>query len=109
LTYLLILAGLAFLFARARATKGREGEIPFLASLVAATFVMALLVSRWETFSPWRWVFENVPGAGSVRAVNRVTLFLSLPVAITLAWVCGWVGRGSSDRGGKRASGRGWP
>jgi len=93
LTYLLILAGLAFLFARARATKGREGEIPFLASLVAATFVMALLVSRWETFSPWRWVFENVPGAGSVRAVNRVTLFLSLPVAITLAWVCGWVGR----------------
>lgn len=87
---LAIVAGI--LWSRLRRHGEGDGELPFLASAAAACLLGALLVTRWGAFSPWRWVFENVPGANSIRSVNRFPLFLSLPAAVFLAWAYGRVG-----------------
>ena len=54
----------------------------------AATLVLGLMVLRWGDFSLWRWVFQYVPGASSIRGVGRIAVFMTLPVCVALAWVC---------------------
>jgi hypothetical protein len=54
----------------------------------AATLVLGLMVLHWGEFSPWRWVFQYVPGASAIRGVGRIAVFMTLPVSVALAWVC---------------------
>lgn len=54
----------------------------------AATLVLGLMVVHWGEFSLWRFVFQYVPGASSIRGVGRIAVFMTLPVAVALAWSC---------------------
>ena len=68
--------------------KKTELKIQLAALVVLATSFFFLLAFQYNPdFSPWRLVYEMVPGAGSIRAVSRMVLFLALPISITLAFV----------------------
>lgn len=57
----------------------------FAAMAVLATTLFGLLGLRYPGgFSPWRLVYEIVPGGGSIRAVSRYILFLALPLSISI-------------------------
>jgi hypothetical protein len=61
----------------------------FMALLVLATSLFCLIGLEYGgKFSPWRWVYEFVPGGGSIRAVSRYGVFLALPISIALSYVC---------------------
>lgn len=88
--------GLAFIFlwvalclrAAAVAWKGKAGiRVQFVALMALSSAVFCLLAFRYTPdFSPWRLVFDWIPGAGSIRAVSRFVLFLALPMAVSVAF-----------------------
>ncbi len=58
---------------------------------VLTTSLFYLLAFQYTPdFSPWHWVYGGVPGAGSVRAVSRMVLFLALPMGAAIAWAFEW-------------------
>jgi hypothetical protein len=57
-------------------------------ALGGATLLLGVAVIRIGDFSLWRWVFEYAPGAGVIRSVGRVSVFLALPASVWLAWSC---------------------
>ncbi len=73
---------------------------PWAALTVLTTSILMLLAFQYTPdFSPWRLVYELVPGGGSIRAVSRIALFLALPMSITLAL---FLDRVWGVRGGKK-------
>ncbi len=68
---------------------GKKIYIQFAALTILTTTLFCLLAFQYtENFSPWRLVYNLVPGAGSIRAVSRHVLFLALPMAIALSFAC---------------------
>ncbi len=49
--------------------------------LGAATLTMMFLGTIYGAWTPWRWIFELVPGAGGIRAPHRMTMIL-IPGAV---------------------------
>jgi hypothetical protein len=67
-------------------TPGRQRL--FLAALILATALFyAIGMKYWGGSSPWRLVYEFVPGANGLRAVARHVLVLALPMSIAFAVV----------------------
>jgi hypothetical protein len=64
----------------------RERGRPGVRILLGTWLVIALVASmyRWG-FSPWKWIFQLVPGANGIRAVARIGLLTLIPAAIGLA------------------------
>ena len=64
----------------------RSGELDAVALahlLLLASLLLVLIGLRYgERFSPWWLVYHAAPGAGGIRVVARLTLLLSLPVAL---------------------------
>jgi hypothetical protein len=59
-----------------------------LAALVLATALFYAIAMRyWGGSSPWRYVYQFVPGADGMRAIARHVLVLVLPMSIALAVV----------------------
>ncbi|SRR5579871_477375 len=55
----------------------------FAAVAVLATTLFALLGFKYPgDVSPWRIIYELVPGGGSIRAVSRYVLFIALPLSV---------------------------
>lgn len=75
--------------------KAKDVPSAWIVSLVGVSLLMAFVTTRWGLFSVWRWIFEWAPGANAIRSVERVSLFLSLPASVGLAWA---VQRGGCDR-----------
>jgi hypothetical protein len=72
-----------------KASKRNGIYLHFTALLVLTTAVFCLLGLQYGTgFSPWRLVYEVVPGAKSIRAVSRYAVFLALPVSIIVSFLC---------------------
>ncbi|HSP81190.1 MAG TPA: hypothetical protein VLQ93_21905, partial [Myxococcaceae bacterium] len=62
--------------------RGRPG----VRLLLGVTVLTLLLSTRYRGgFEPWWLVFQTVPGAGAVRAVSRVGVWLLLPASLGLA------------------------
>lgn len=70
-----------------------EGVTPgiqrlFLAALILATALFyAIGMKYWGGGSPWRMVYEFVPGADGLRAIARHVMVLALPMSIAFAVV----------------------
>lgn len=59
----------------------------FAATAVLATTLFVLLGLKYPgDVSPWRIIYELVPGGGSIRAVSRYVIFLALPLSIFIAF-----------------------
>ena len=79
---ILLVAGGAFLLNKRRSIE-YDSRMYHLAAVFLATVICCLLPVNFGNafYSPWRLVFNIVPGASSIRAVNRLLVFLQLPVA----------------------------
>jgi hypothetical protein len=65
-----------------------ESKTLFMVLTILTTVLFCLLACQYPgDFSPWRLVFDLVPGAQSVRAVSRYAIFLALPLSIILAFI----------------------
>ncbi|HJT25654.1 MAG TPA: hypothetical protein VJ873_13850, partial [bacterium] len=59
----------------------------FAKAMVLATALFVLLSLKYPgDISPWRIIFEIVPGGGSIRAVSRYVIVLALPLSMALAF-----------------------
>jgi len=65
----------------------RERHRPAIRIMILTWIVVLLSATmyRWE-FSPWRWIFQWVPGANAIRAVSRIGMLATIPAAIGLAF-----------------------
>lgn len=55
----------------------------FTAVAVLATALFVLLGFKYPgDVSPWRIIYEVVPGGGSIRAVSRYIIFIALPLSV---------------------------
>ena len=83
----LFAAGVLWLVLRGQGGGGRDRTLPRLVGL--ATVVLFLLLFRWSgSLSGWWLVWKLVPGAGGVRVVSRLELFLVAPVvAVTVVYL----------------------
>ena len=60
----------------------------FLAALILATALFYAIAMKYRGgSSPWRIVYEYVPGAGGLRAIARHVMVLALPMSIAFAVV----------------------
>lgn len=60
----------------------------FLTALVLATTLFYLIGFNYgHDHSPWSLVYTYFPGAKAIRAVSRYVIFLTLPMAITFAFL----------------------
>jgi len=65
-----------------------ENKTLFMVLTTVTTVLFCVIACQYPgDFSPWRWVFDLVPGAQSVRAVSRYAIFLALPLSILLAFI----------------------
>ena len=64
---------------------GKEKAAVFLLALVLSVDLFGLLALQAGPFSLWRWVYEIVPGAKSLRVVSRFMIFLVLPMTLALS------------------------
>jgi len=53
-----------------------------------ATLMLMLLGTRYGDFSPWRLIYEIVPGAGAIRAHHRLTMIVIPAAVIGVALAC---------------------
>ena len=72
-----ILEGLA-----ARRSGPVETGRPLILFMAAAVVVLCLAMFRWGYATPWWLVWKLVPGAGGVRVVSRLQLFLVAPIIV---------------------------
>ena len=79
--------GLFELFRKIKPAKRGKDPLTWGKVTAIASLVLAFMVLRWGDFSPWRWVFDWVPGASALRSVGRVSLVLALPAGALLAWL----------------------
>lgn len=64
----------------------RERHRSAVRLLLVVTVVTVLLAVRYTGgVTPWRLVFEVVPGAGAIRAVSRLGVWLLLPAGVGVA------------------------
>jgi hypothetical protein len=63
--------------------RGRWARAGMLASL-AIVFLITLYPGR---ITPWRLLFNMVPGANAIRAVSRIVFLMLIPLSIGLAWL----------------------
>ncbi|MGN0328164.1 MAG: hypothetical protein ACI4D4_04200 [Lachnospira sp.] len=65
-------------------------------SLIYAVFISFILLVQSNGASLWLFVYKLVPGASAIRAVVRYNFFLTLPIAIIIAYlgnrICAKVG-----------------
>lgn len=78
-----------------RAIRGRNQALAPGSDVLSAMLVSSLIVTaitvRWGSFSPWKAVYELVPGASVLVGVGRWVLTLTLPVSILIAVGAGWL------------------
>ena len=74
-TYCLVIAGFWI---------GRKSRLMRLLAVVSIALIVLTLRLPAGT-SLWKFIYQAVPGAGAVRAVGRIGMFLLLPAAIALA------------------------
>lgn len=66
--------------------KDKKGHAYFAVMAVLATALFVLLGLKYPgDVSPWRIIYEVVPGGGTIRAVSRYAIFLALPLSIAIA------------------------
>jgi hypothetical protein len=58
----------------------------FAAAGLMGTTVFCLLAFNYGGFSPWKYIYEFVPGASALRALGRCSVVLALPLSILLAF-----------------------
>ena len=54
------------------------------------TAIFCLLAFDYDGFSPWKWIYEYVPGASAVRALGRWSVVLALPLSILFSAFMDW-------------------
>lgn len=68
-------------------TLWRERHRPFARLLGLGALTLIVLVTLYRGgVTPWRIVFEIVPGANALRAVSRIGMLMLIPAAVALAW-----------------------
>ena len=55
---------------------------PLILAMATAVVVLCLVMVRWGHATPWWLVWKLVPGAGGVRVVSRLQLFLVAPIIV---------------------------
>ena len=55
---------------------------PLILATAAAVVVLCLAMFRWGHVTPWWLVWKLVPGAGGVRVVSRLEIFLVAPIIV---------------------------
>jgi hypothetical protein len=83
---LLVLAGVCVL-----AIFKREVAVPpairtALIGMASASLILFLLAIRIDQDSGWSWMYQYWPGAGGLRVVARIFLFLAAPVTALAIW-----------------------
>lgn len=63
----------------------RRPAAPLPRAVALATVAVTLLTIRWGNVSAWWLVWRLVPGAGGLRVVSRILLFLAAPVVVVAA------------------------
>lgn len=80
-----ILSGLWILFSLQTLFKSsQERSQAFVSALVISTNIVILLALDYNGWSPWRYVYEYVPGAKSIRSVSRISLITIGVIIVTL-------------------------
>lgn len=74
----------------------------FLTATVLATTLFFLIGFNYGNHSPWYFIYEYFPGGKAIRAVARYVIFLSLPMAITFAFLLEQGLRWASEQKSKR-------
>jgi hypothetical protein len=65
-----------------------NGERAGVARLALACWALLVICTSVlpSGATPWRWIYQGVPGAAAIRAVTRVSLVLLIPAALGLAF-----------------------
>jgi len=79
--------------------KGNETEPgnSFGLAVLLGTVLLCLLDFQYGGFSPWKWVYQFVPGLSALRALGRWSVVLALPLSILLSFFLD----GAWERSGK--------
>ena len=59
----------------------------FLALLILTTSFIYVIGFRYAGHSPWYVIYKFFPGGGALRGVSRYVIFLTLPIAISFAYL----------------------
>ena len=65
----------------------------FGAATLLGTAAFCLLAFDYGGFSPWKYIYEFVPGVSALRALGRCSVVLALPLSILLAAFVDWAGK----------------
>jgi hypothetical protein len=80
-----IVTGVRF-FKRGKTGHGEEPWASFGSAVLLGTVLLCLMAFQYGAFSPWKWVYQWVPGISALRALGRWSVALALPLSILLSF-----------------------
>jgi hypothetical protein len=89
---------------------GKDPWDSFSSAVLLGTILLSLLAFQYGGFSPWKWVYQFVPGVSALRALGRWSVVLALPLSLLLSFFLDgtWLWSGRFREGWKSLGAKGF-